>query len=539
MNIIKPKRQHLFSRSRYYYSLLIKYTAVMSTNISTLIKRRSYKGLVLFGVILIAGCGSLRPIELPSEYSTAPAQTALWREVGNIRDDDWFHLLNTGDEAIEWRQRLIDSASQSLDLQTFLWKHDRTGLKILRHIYEAADRGVRVRILLDDTFTANLDEAIWEIDHHPNIEFRVYNPFARRSSSIAIRQLLNLGDFSRVDHRMHNKLMVADNNAAIVGGRNLADEYFGAHDAANFRDLEVLTAGPAVQSLSRQFDEYWNSDWSFPVANLVSKPPSMTPQEFEARILATVEQGLDEGSAAREQAWKVTAMAGVAGEVVVFADHPATDNPADADELPTQLAEELIGWMETAQDELILVSAYLIPTAELEQAIEQAEKRGVRVRILTNSLRSNNHVAAHSAYRHHVKRLIGHGAEVHEVRVFAKDRGLYMEQPVIDKHLALHGKMLLIDDHLSYIGSANLDPRSLRLNTEMGLLIKSRDFNRLVREVVALDFHQRNAWQLQEKGDEGLVWVADDKVLHEQPAESDMQRLEDWFLSILPIEREM
>jgi putative cardiolipin synthase len=511
----------------------------MFTNISTVKQQRSYIGLVLLGVLLIAGCGSLRPLELPSEYSMAPAKTALWQEVGKIRDDNWFHLLNTGDEAMEWRLRLIDSASQSLDLQTFLWKDDRTGLKILRHIYEAADRGVRVRILLDDTFTANLDDAIWEIDHHPNIEFRVYNPFARRSNSIAVRQLLNLGDFSRVDHRMHNKLMVVDNNAAIVGGRNLADEYFGAHDVANFRDLEVLTAGPAVQSLSRQFDDYWNSDWSYPAVDLISKPPSMKPQEFEAWILATVEQGLVEGSAAREQAWKKIATAGVAGEVVVFADNPATDNPANAEEFPTQLAEQLIGWIRMAQHELILVSAYLIPTVELEQAIEQAEKRGVRVRILTNSLRSNNHVAAHSAYRHHVKRLVGHGAEVHEVRVFAKDRGVYMEQPVVDKHLGLHGKMLLIDDHLSYIGSANLDPRSLRLNTEMGLLIKSRDFNRLVREVVALDFHQRNAWQLQDRGDGDLVWVADDTVLNEQPAESDMQRLEDWFLSVLPIESEM
>lgn len=511
----------------------------MSKDISTIKRWSSYIGLVVSSVVLVTGCGTLQPVELPNEYSMSPAQTELWREVGKIRADDWFHLLNTGDEAMQWRLRLIDSASQSLDLQTFLWKDDRTGLKILRRIYEAADRGVRVRILLDDTFTANHDEAIWEIDHHPNIEFRVYNPFARRSNSIAIRQLLNLGDFSRVDHRMHNKLMVVDNTAAIVGGRNLADEYFGAHDAANFRDLEVLTAGPAVQSLSRQFDEYWNSDWSFPAASLVSKPPSMSPQEFETWILATAERGLNEDSTAREQAWIQTATAGVAGEVLVFADRPAAESPAAADELPTQLAEELITWMEMANDELILVSAYLIPTATLEQAIEQAESRGVRVRILTNSLRSNNHIAAHSAYRHHVKRLVGHGAEVHEVRVFAKDRGIYMESPVVNKHLGLHSKMVLIDDHLSYIGSANLDPRSLRLNTEMGLLIKSREFNRLVREVVELDFHQRNAWHLKQQEDGGLLWVADDKVLDEQPAESNMQRLEDWFLSVLPIEKEM
>jgi putative cardiolipin synthase len=148
-------------------------------------------------------------------------------------------------------------------------------------------------------------------------------------------------------------------------------------------------------------------------------------------------------------------------------------------------------------------------------------------------------VAAHSAYRNHVQQLVGHGAEVHEVRVFAKDRALYMDAPIGDKHLGLHSKLLLIDNDVSYIGSANLDPRSLRLNTEMGLLIKSSEFNKLVREVVALDFHQRNAWYLQIQDDGSLSWVADDTVLNEQPAESTLQRLEDWFLSILPIEDEM
>jgi putative cardiolipin synthase len=148
-------------------------------------------------------------------------------------------------------------------------------------------------------------------------------------------------------------------------------------------------------------------------------------------------------------------------------------------------------------------------------------------------------VAAHSAYRHHVQRLVDHGAELHEVRAYAKDRAFYMQHPVEDKHLGLHSKLLLIDNHLSFIGSANLDPRSLRINTEMGLLINSTEFNELVREVVALDFHQRNAWHLQLQPDGHVAWVADDVVLHEQPAESALQRLEDWFLGILPIEDEM
>ena len=490
-------------------------------------------------VVLLTGCTTLEPLNLPEETSTPPAESALWSRLAAERSGDWLHLLNTGDEAIEWRLRLIDSATQSIELQTFLWKNDATGLKVLRHLYDAADRGVRVRILLDDTFTATHDEALLDIDRHSNIAFRIYNPFARRTGSVAVRQLLNLGDFSRVDHRMHNKIMVIDNRAAIVGGRNLADEYFGNHEQANFRDFEVLTAGPAIRSLSAQFDDYWNSDWSYPVERLMDTEPALSPAEFEAQILATVEPGLVEDAAGREQRWVQTARAAVGGEVLVYADRPAGSDPAAAEALPTQLSQEMITWIEAADEELILVSAYLIPTPVLEQAIEQAEDRGVRVRILTNSLRSNNHVAAHSAYRHHLHRLVHHGAEVHEVRVFAKDRALYMAEPVSDKHLGLHSKLLVIDDDLSFIGSANLDPRSLRLNTEMGLLIRSSEFNRLVREVIDLDFHQRNAWHLQQQQDGSLLWVADDTVLDQQPAESALQRLEDWFLSVLPIEEEM
>ncbi len=519
---------------------IIQLQAIMSSNDSTPARGSTIVSLILSAIILlVTGCSSLKPVDLPDEYSASPAQTALWWNIATVRSDDWLHLLNTGDEAIEWRLRLIGSASRSLDLQTFLWKDDETGLKVLRHIYEAAERGVRVRILLDDTFTATHDEAIWDIDHHPNIEFRIYNPYEYRSSSMVVRQLLNLGDFSRVDHRMHNKVMVADNRAAIVGGRNLADEYFGSHQAANFRDMEVLTAGPSVQSLSQQFDDYWNSDWSFPVDRIIKVKPKKSPEEFETWILTTVRRGLNEDPATRAHVWKQTAQKAVTGELLVLGDTPATENPDAPEEYPTQLSRVLIDWMEGANEELILVSAYLIPTPELEQTIERAENRGVRVRILTNSLRSNNHVAAHSAYRHHVRRLVDHGADVHEVRVFAKDRGLYMDEPVGDKHLGLHSKLLLIDDQMSYIGSANLDPRSLRLNTEMGLLIKSDEFNKLVREVIALDFHQRNAWHLQAQDNGNLMWVADDAVLEEQPAESTLQRLEDWFLSILPIEDEM
>jgi putative cardiolipin synthase len=171
--------------------------------------------------------------------------------------------------------------------------------------------------------------------------------------------------------------------------------------------------------------------------------------------------------------------------------------------------------------------------------LRRAQARGVRVRILTNSLRSNNHTAAHSAYRGFVRSLIGHGVDLHEVRALAKDRSLYMVPPVDAKHLGLHAKAILLDDDLSFVGSANLDPRSLRLNTEMGLLVRSRELNRQLREAFGVDFDRRNAWRLEGLPDGSVRWVGDDQVLTVQPAESTWQRLEDWFFSGLPIRNEM
>ena len=491
-------------------------------------------GLHLLFALLAAGCSTLQPLNLPEETSLPPAQTMSWNELAGLRSDNWLHLLNSGNEAIDWRLRLIDSASVSLDLQTFLWSKDRTGLTILRHIYEAADRGVRVRILLDDSFIATHDKAILNIDNHTNNELRIYNPYAHRANSMVIRELLNFGDFSRVDHRMHNKAIIVDNRAAIIGGRNLADEYFGYHGTRNYRDFEVLTAGPATLDLSREFDEYWNNNWSFPVTLLDPSVSENDSTEFESWLNNNVERGLLESGVTRQQAWIKVAEAGVSAEILVIADEPAPDDPAAKDGLPTQLAR-----IESAQDEVILVSAYLIPTPELERVVEQVEDRGVRVRVLTNSLRSNNHTAAHSAYRHHVQRLVGHGAEVHEVRTFAKDRALYMVKPVDQKHLGLHGKLLIIDNDLTYVGSTNLDPRSLRINTEMGLIIRSVEFNSMVRQVLAIDLLPRNSWYLQVNDKGELSWDGGDVILHDQPAESELQRLEDWFLSILPIEDEM
>ena len=490
--------------------------------------------------LAVAGCSGLQPLDIAPEYTAAPAQSAIWDAVSAASPDDWHVLLNDGPTALDWRLRAIDSASDSIDLQTFLWHFDTTGATVLDHIVRAADRGVTVRILVDDTFLVHEDKLLLALAEHSNIEYRIFNPFKRRSGGMATRQLLNLGEFRRLDHRMHNKAMVIDNQVAIVGGRNIADEYFGLDENANFRDLELILGGNIVREISTAFDSYWNDRWSFPIETIAHDKAS--PQQLaEARHTSgdIPQFHAEEPTAELISKWRALVDGADTGATLLFADEPPDDNPKNRAEAPVQVANALGDMFDEAASEIVIVSAYLIPTPELEGAVERALDRGVRVRILTNSIRSNNHLTAHSAYRNHISTLLESGAELHEVRIDAEERDRYMLPPVEQKMLALHAKALIIDDDKVFIGSANLDPRSLRINTEMGLLVTSESFNRSVRNAVDADFSGENAWQLELREDGEVYWVANDQVLDSQPAASFMQRIEDWFFSHLPMEDEL
>ncbi len=225
--------------------------------------------VVAAAALQLSSCSShINPFLGPAEPALPPASAPTWDALTSLRSDDWFVLLDHGPSAVDWRLRALDSATASIDLQSFLLGDDPVSEELLRRLLLAADRGVRVRMLMDDSFLQKKDPIVHAIDSHPNVEFKVYNPYARRSGGSAMRILLNLGDFSRVDHRMHNKILVVDNRAAIVGGRNLADEYFGHDSKMNFRDLEVLTGGQHVRILSKAFDRYWNDHWAIPAENL-------------------------------------------------------------------------------------------------------------------------------------------------------------------------------------------------------------------------------------------------------------------------------
>ena len=218
------------------------------------LERHIRLSIFLGWALLAAACSSLQPVDLPPEYTPAPTTAALWTTLSEQRQGDWYALLNQGPTSLDWRLRAIDSATESIDLQTFLWSIDTVGAMVLDHLVAAAERGVEIKLLVDDSFLLGEDDILLELAHHPNIEYRIYNPYKRRSDNAVTRQALNLAEFHRLDHRMHNKAMIVDNRVAIVGGRNLADEYFGLHAVANFRDMEVMVGGPIVLDVSAEFD---------------------------------------------------------------------------------------------------------------------------------------------------------------------------------------------------------------------------------------------------------------------------------------------
>jgi putative cardiolipin synthase len=339
---------------------------------------------------------------------------------------------------------------------------------------------------------------------------------------------------------MHNKAMVVDDQVAIVGGRNIADEYFGLDENANFRDLELLLGGAVVQQVSDVFDNYWNDRWSVPIESLSHKKASAEQLRDARQVTASsLHLHTEESSEELLARWLEIVEDADIGEAILYADDPPQENPKNREEVPIQVANEITALFDGAVSEILIVSAYLIPTPNLEGAIERALKRGVRVRILTNSIRSNNHLAAHSAYRNHIDTLLESGAELHEIRTDARDRKRYMLTPIGRKTLALHAKALITDHDKVFVGSANLDPRSLRINTEMGFLILSEPFNQRLRSALDEDFSAANAWRLQLQDDGSVFWVAGDNILESQPAGSTMQRIEDWFFSHLPIEGEL
>ena len=483
---------------------------------------------------------------IPHKASTAfedHASTRLGKFFGPAADEhpglSGFDLLSHGREAFIARLALIDLSERSLDMQYFVWDGDTTGRIIVDHVMKAANRGVRVRLLVDDPYYKANDPVLAALDAHPHIDIRLFNPFTNRRWSA----LDFFWDFRRVNRRMHNKLMVADNVAAIVGGRNIGDIYYGVNTIANYRDLDVLAVGPVVRDLSAAFDRYWNSPSTVPIAAIVDR--AYGAADLDAIIIRLREaiaaadypypigQDLDELAARGAQLRDNLVWAH--GESI--ADDP--ESIARGEE-SVDVVEFIRGRVAQLKEELLIESPYFVLPAGAQATVKALHERNVRVRVLTNSLASNDMLPAHSGYAKTRRRLIESGMELYELRPDTDEFRSGWSLLSGRSPAALHTKAMAFDRKAVFIGSFNLDPRSAVINTEAGLYIESPELAERLTAYMATGVLPANSYRVLINSTGDIVWetVRDGQVLRyrEEPETSFRRRFFANCLKLLPIE---
>ena len=507
--------------------------------------------LVFTVLFLVAACASRKlpeesPPKSPSQAMAPAAEGALADLAAKIaakfgEDASAALPMDPNDEALRWRLMLADLARESIDLQTFIWHNDATGNLLLQRIVAAAERGVRVRLLVDDLLM-NSDEGLAALDSHPNIQIRIFNPWHGRETTVG-KGTEFITKMDRLNQRMHNKLMVADNHVTIVGGRNIGNEYFGISSRFNFRDMDVITVGPIANEVSRTFDIYWNHDWAYPGDAFSEEKP--TVEQFEQtklEIKQIIEKSKDllEQFTLEPQPWskhleRLERESSTGPMWVMYDDPPASVAGGEQ----VRKIERMDELNVPVQKEMLIVSAYFIPDEEDIEYIRQLTVKGITVRILTNSLGSNDEIITNSAYKYKRIPVLETGAELYETRYDAKDRMLSEDPRVQAKWLGLHSKFIVVDRKTSYVGSLNLDPRSLKINTEMGLVIEDPILAEQLAQIAERDMNPYNAWQVRLDENGKLYWVSGDARVTSQPARTFWRRIGDGFFSLLPIKDQL
>jgi putative cardiolipin synthase len=406
----------------------------------------------------------------------------------------------------------------------------------------AADRGVRVRILIDDVNTAGTDFKFARMDLHPNIEIRLFNPFRRRG----FRLIDFVADLDRLNHRMHNKAFIADNAVAVVGGRNIGDEYFDVDPVANFRDLDVVLIGPVVREVSRSFDEFWNSEWALPINAIVKE--DMSAAEFAER-----QDDLYEWVAARSEGPYVIQRSreeilreyNARRQDYIWA--PARviyDTPFKIDSKHDAVAAGLRAYI--PDNELLMEAAYLIVGQSGLETIRRYRAMGIRIRILTNSLATNDVAAAHAGYANYREEMIRRGVELYELRPDNRRKKKWRLLSTRSR-ASLHTKVFVVDRQTVVIGSYNTDPRSRDLNTEIVVLIESERLAAEVMDYMDTGIDPEASYRLtlekSDKGFERLVWTTrtNGRTVrrYSDPDVGFWQRFNAWFISLFPIEKHL
>jgi len=478
------------------------------------VSRRLASALAWVLLWVLSACASLPEgvQRRASQALTDVAQTPLARDAAQATPDDLRHLsglrlLPNGPEAMATRVALARRAQKSLDVQYYLIAGDDTGRQFLRELRDAAQRGVRVRVLVDDLHVSEQDQHLLALAAHDNVEVRLFNPLPVRGSAFEMRLLLSLHEFDRVNRRMHNKLFVVDNSVAVTGGRNIANEYFMRSTSANFIDMDVLSVGPVVRGLSEVFDHYWNSELSYPIETLVQ--PLASRADSRAQFAAWVEgASVVEPSAQAAAQMLAEPRAFQFAPVQVVADDPAKAAGSLTAPAGTAMDSTLLT-LRSAQSDVMVVSPYFIPGERGLALMQSAIDRGIKVSVMTNSLAATDEPLAYWAYVRYRSQMLKMGVSLSELSPVA-NRKFDMLGDFRSSFGALHAKVALVDRRWLLVGSMNMDGRSARSNTELGLVIDSAD---LAEEaLVLMNEHWSNSHyrlRLAER-DQRVEWVAPD-----------------------------
>lgn len=498
--------------------------------------------LLICLALATAGCGSI-PVRTPPAVTVSlpAAQMGTLHRFAEALEqrlapgESAFWLLDRADFSYDARLALVDEAVESLDIQYFIWEKDPTSRLFSHRVIEAANRGVRVRILLDDLTLNGQDGEFSALAKHPNITVRTFNPWRSRNNvGRALEYLLRI---DRLNHRMHNKTIIADGQLAMLGGRNIGDRYFGVWDEFVQNDLDIMTAGPAALEVADSFDLYWNSGLSYALSDVVKPRAAAQP-------LAPTIETLESVYLSAQDRLKEFPL-----EIVnwdSFFDHLmntyspgrsllAEDLPDVLAVRPEQLNAPLLDMLRQAKRRILLSTAYLVPDQAFLDLLAALKARGVEIMLLTNSLASNNHMVAHMAYKQVRKQLLDIGVDLYE----ARDDSIYMSEyatpPIVPNFLGLHSKAIVVDDHLSFVGSPNIDPRSLRINTEIGFIVDSPELTRRLAALIERDISPEAAWRVYRDDRGRLRWSSSAGILKNQPALGFLQRVKAFVINCLPL----
>jgi len=507
---------------------------------------RSFCALCTLAVALLTGCttASLKK-DLPEKTLSHAAPPATSGQLADIAADisaehgeaySGFKVLDSSRDGLMWRLALIDSATTSLDIQTYLWYPDHSGRLILERAILASQRGVRVRLIVDDLILQGSDQLIANLHAAPNIEFGIFNPWEDRSS------LLNragemIARMERLNTRMHDKLMIVDGRAVVIGGRNLGDHYFGLNATYNFHDTDLLGIGQIALEANDMFDHFWNSEWVATADALSTEPDQDIARQQRQTLQQKIVAAPELASFPREPKDWSNELAALQPTLRIGRSKLVYDEAA-REQISQKMAGSMFNFFNIAEEELLIQNAYVIPGEDAMEFIHSKVAAGVKFRLLTNSLASHDVPAVNSHYEPWRDDFIKAGVDLWEFRPDPAIQSSIIDvAPVQAGFSGLHSKCAVADRRYVFIGSMNLDPRSRAINTEMGAMVDSPELAEDLAQIIERNMTGANAWHVQMDEDGNLFWENSEERVTIQPARDGMQRIMNQLMKLGPQEQ--